>query len=307
MPKVLITGSNGFLGRYISEEYYRNGWSVYGLDRDLSQIERKNDHCFSERYFIELPNPELDEILQKNLPDLIVHAAGPSSVQDSMKDPGRDFSGSIGVLFPVLNSVREFSPESRLIYLSSAAVYGDPSSCPISENSRLNPVSPYGYHKMLCEKIIKEFFHIYAIGGCSVRIFSAYGPGLKRQVLWDIYKKAVKDQKVSLSGTGDETRDFIHAADIARGIFSIGEKGNFSGEIYNLGSGKETSILELSLLMVKNLKTDVPVQFSGLKRKGDPDRWVADISKLKKLGFSPTISLKDGISSYLKWLKSERL
>jgi len=189
-----------------------------------------------------------------------------------------------------------------VVFLSSAAVYGNPASIPIDEEGPLRPISPYGFHKLLSEKLAEEFHVVYGLRTCIVRIFSAYGPGLQRQVLWDICQKALSEPVVQLLGTGRETRDFVHASDVARGIRTVLEHASFQSEAYNLATGVETTIQDLASKLLNALDVTSSISFDGTVRQGDPMRWQADISRLSKLGFCPRISLAEGTRDYTRWV-----
>jgi len=222
-----------------------------------------------------------------------------------MADPKADFEASALLLIHILDAIRLNAPECRVILLSSAAVYGDAERIPIPETAPLKPISPYGFHKMVCETLAREFHSIYSLQVCSARIFSAYGPGLRKQVLWDISNKALKLGEVRLLGTGRESRDFIYVSDIVLGLSTLLERGEFTSEVYNLASGRETTIAEIAHLLVNALGIPARIEFEGLQRPGDPSRWAADMSRLSGFGFEPCISIEDGISSYAKWVKQD--
>ncbi|MGA9620537.1 NAD-dependent epimerase/dehydratase family protein [Methanoregula sp.] len=304
MKKIIITGSNGFLGSHIAEEFSRNSWHVTGIDRrpgsQKTECKTHISHIQSE-----VPSIHFDEILLSQQPELLIHAAGPSSVSDSIKNPLQDFEGSIMFFFNVLDAIRRCSPQTRLIFLSSAAVYGNPTTLPISETAPRHPISPYGFHKMICEKLIEEFFTIYKIRSCSARIFSSYGPGQKKMVLWDISRKALEGSSVNLFGSGKETRDLIHTTDLSRCIRLIAENGSFSAESYNIGNGVELSISTLAKEMVHALGTNNDIVFNQKVKEGDPLRWCADISRIQALGYRSTVSLTEGLQGYAEWVKSQ--
>lgn len=188
--------------------------------------------------------------------------------------------------------------------MSSAAVYGNPVVLPVRENAPLAPVSPYGFHKQIAETLLQEYYQVYGVASCAARVFSAYGPGLRRQLLWDVCRKAMTGS-VGLSGTGAETRDFIHVADVARAVRVLAENAPMHAEPYNVASGVETSVAELASGLVANVSPAVTVEFSGAQRPGDPLRWCADISAIAKLGFTPSVTLEAGLSEYAQWCTRE--
>ncbi|MBH8576318.1 NAD-dependent epimerase/dehydratase family protein [Nostocaceae cyanobacterium CENA369] len=300
---VLVTGATGFIGRYIVRYFSKQGWSVVGLAKTSPENAPIADlqayHC------LDLPSTELNNLLDKYHPDLFIHCAGRASVGLSITTPREDFNANTALTFEVLNSLRTSAPNCRFIFLSSAAVYGNPNSIPINEDKVLSPISPYGFHKWQSENLVLEFARVYGLLSASIRIFSAYGPGLRRQVIWDICQKALTEKAVNLQGTGTESRDFIHAIDIAKAIEIVAESAQMQGEVYNLGSGRETTIKELAALVIDALEYDIQPQFNGNIRLGDPLNWQADISKIQTLGFEPSVPLEKGVKNFVNWCKAE--
>lgn len=304
-PTVLITGSRGFLGHYLVHEMAGSGWRVIGLDAPSTDRPAYSPNSAVAQYHeVELPSPALDDILARSQPDAVIHAAGSASVPRSVAEPHADFRASADVFCSLLNSVRLNVPESRVVFLSSAAVYGNPANIPVDEEEPLHPISPYGFHKLLSEKLAEEFHLVYGLRTCAVRIFSAYGPGLQRQVLWDICRKALSEQGVKLMGTGKETRDFVHGSDVARGIRTVLEHGSFQSEAYNLATGVETTIQDLASKLLNALDVTNSISFDGTVRQGDPMRWQASMTRLSSLGYVPEVDLDQGLMDYAQWVLS---
>jgi UDP-glucose 4-epimerase len=157
----------------------------------------------------------------------------------------------------------------------------------------------------MSERVCLEFAQLFGIGTASLRIFSAYGPGLRRQVLWDICNKVRAAAQLLLQGTGNESRDFIHAIDVARALEHVAEHAAFAGEAYNLASGQETTIAELVGLVLQRLAPGLQARFDGVLPPGTPRNWCADISKLANLGFVPRVSLEQGVDDYVRWFQQE--
>jgi len=300
---VLVTGAAGFIGRYVSRYFSRQGWTVIGID--TSSPKNASFLNLSAYYQIHLPDLALGNLLQKHSPQVCIHCAGSASVNLSVTDPAKDFYANTGVTFELLNTLRLNTPDCRFIFLSSAAVYGNPQSLPVSETHPPHPLSPYGFHKWQCEQLCLEFTNVYGLSTASARIFSAYGPGLRRQVVWDIFQKIITQRFPTLQGTGRESRDFIHAIDIAAALFVIATTGSMQGEVYNIGSGREVTIAELVGIVLDTLCYDCNPEFDGIVPLGVPLYWKADTSKLSALGFDPTVSLEQGISSFASWCRAE--
>jgi len=300
---VIVTGVNGFIGSHIARYFSREGWAVVGIDKTPPQ----NDLLVNLSSFcrLQLPDPAFSVLLKDKSPQICIHCAGTASVGQSIVDVTSDFYTNTVLTFEVLNALRLNAPHCRFIFISSAAVYGNPTSLPVKETQLPAPISPYGFHKWQCEQLCKEFFKVYNLPMAIVRIFSAYGPGLRRQVIWDICEKAIKQKSITLQGTGKESRDFVHVLDIAKALVAVATSSPMKGEIYNVGSGRETTIAELSNMIIKTLGSHYSFQFNGVIPSGTPLNWQADISKLRTIGFAPSISLEEGIKSVVDWCRLE--
>lgn len=296
MKTILITGTTGFLGTHFSKHYINQGYKVIGTG-SKSEKDVAFNGVLEYRQLL-LPDDELYDLIKKHNPDICIHCAGSSSVGFSVQNPQKDFDMNVPVTFHLLEGLRKFAPNCKILYPSSAAVYGNPKYLPIDEKHPLNPISPYGFHKMFCEKICYEYSNLYDLNVNIIRIFSAYGPGLQKQVLWDIYNKVKNEEQLTLSGTGQETRDFVYIEDILSASDIILNSSKSTYNVLNLASGKETTIQELAELMVCELGLDIEIKFNGTVREGDPVKWKADISKLNILGFETKFNIKDGIRKY---------
>ncbi len=300
---VLVTGAGGFLGRYVSRQFANEGWRVVGVDR-LS-AEAVSMRPGSTYHQMDLPDPTFGYLLAAERPQVCVHCAGRASVPFSMEEPAADFRDSVGLTFEVLDALRIHNPGCRFLLLSSAAVYGNPESLPISESHRIAPLSPYGFHKRQGEVLCEEFARVYAMETASVRIFSAYGPGLRRQVVWDICERVLTGKPLTLNGSGAESRDFIHAADVARALAILAREAPCEAESYNLATGREVAIRDLAALIASVLQPEVHAQFDGRSRPGDPANWRADITRIQALGFTPSVPLEQGIRTVATWASAE--
>lgn len=300
---ILITGVAGFLGRYVARYFSKRGGLVLGIDNSPPENAPLANITTYRR--LTLPDPKLICILKKNPPDVCIHCAGRASVGLSVAEPAADFYANTSLTFEILNALRQTSPDCRFIFLSSAAVYGNPESLPVSETQLPAPISPYGFHKWQCEQLCLEFTKVYSLPTSSVRIFSAYGPGLRRQVVWDICRKAITQDTLKLKGTGQESRDFIHALDIAQALMTIATTAPMKGEVYNVSTGREVTITELAQLVLNFLECSKSIEFDGIVPIGNPLNWKADISKLTALNFSPSVPLEEGLKTFANWCKAE--
>ena len=298
--KLLIIGSGGFIGSNALGFFNSLGHECWGCG--VSENSDDNYYFQVDRYI-----PDYNNIFKLQKFDVCINASGSPGIAFSMEHPQDDFRMNVNNPYSLLNAIRQFNKECTFINLSSAAVYGNPNKLPVSEEDILQPISPYGYHKMLTEQLVKEFHEIYGLSACSFRIFSAYGPGIKKQLLWDIYQKALNsiDRRVNLFGKGNETRDFIYVDDLLEAINLVIKKGRFNGETYNLGSGSETTIEEVASTFIKIIDPSLVLQFNGLQKPGDPLFWKANMKKLTLFDFKPSTSLESGLNNYFKWIKQQ--
>lgn len=299
--KILIIGSHGFIGSHAVNFFRTSGHQVWGCG--LAESFNEVNYFQVDRYF-----PDYKNIFKLQKFDVCINASGAPGVSFSIEYPHDDFRMNVSNVYALLNAIRLYNPNCKFINLSSAAVYGNPQQLPIKEVSALQPVSPYGYHKMMAEYLVEEFHHIFELKTCSFRIFSAYGPGLKKQLFWDLYHKAIVsvNKEIVLFGTGEETRDFIFIEDVLIAVSKVLSQGKFNGEVFNLASGNAKTIKEAATTLLHELDPTIKLQFNNQQKPGDPLHLEADISALENLQFKTNTSLKDGLKKYLEWIRKEK-
>jgi UDP-glucose 4-epimerase len=294
--KILVIGSKGFIGSHVAYLFS----AAYGYD--VHECDVVVDYGKSNYYLIDATNADYHQIFRQTLFDVCVNCAGAASVSDSILNPLRDYTLNTYNVFKILDAIRIYQPGCRFINLSSAAVYGNPSRLPVPEALDLVPVSPYGAHKLQAEMIGEEFFQYYNVPNCSLRIFSAYGPRLKKQLLWDIFQKANQSDKIELFGSGQESRDLIYIDDLIAAIQCCMVNAKFTGEAINIANGNETTISNIVNTFLSFFLRKKQVYFNGKVKEGDPLNWKADISLLKLFGYTPSIDLHHGLEKYFSWV-----
>ena len=294
--KIIIIGSKGFIGSHCV--------TYFAEQNELWQCDIVADTSTPNYFLLDANRPDYDAIFKEEQFDVCINCSGAASVSDSITNPVGDYSLNVTGVMNQLAAIKKYNPKCKYINLSSAAVYGNPSHLPISESHPLQPISPYGEHKKEAEEWCHAFYVNYGIKTCSLRIFSAYGPGLKKQLFWDLYQKSLKSNEVQLYGTGAESRDFIYVTDIVRAIECVILKGTFISEIVNVANGIELSIKEVAQTFYNFYNKEIEASFGGETRKGDPVNWVADISKLKAYGFESKVNINDGLKQYVRWLNA---
>lgn len=295
--KILVIGSKGFIGSNLLAFYRKN------KENEIWAADVIVDYEDKSYFLIDASNSDFNDIFQNKDFDVCINCSGAASVPDSVKNPQRDFYLNTLNVFNLLDNIRKHQPFCKFINLSSAAVYGNPSNLPIIENTELKPLSPYGFHKKYAEMICEEFSKFYGVKTCSLRIFSAYGNGLKKQLFWDIALKSKHVNSLTLYGTGLESRDFIHIDDLVQAIDNVIKYGDFNAGIYNVANGEEITIKQAADIILKGIGWQGILNFNNENRIGDPLNWCADISKLKSLGYKQSVTLMEGLNDYAKWLK----
>jgi UDP-glucose 4-epimerase len=291
---ILVIGSNGFIGSHVSMFLKSKGYRVVEAD-----IISTNAHTF-------ILQPDLSNLAQlftSQQFDCCINASGSSTVSYSIAHEAQDLVLNYNNVAAILSCIKNYQPSCRLINLSSAAVYGNPTRLPVRETDNTQPISPYGKHKLMSEQLLQKYHKEFGILTLSLRIFSVYGNGLKKQLFWDIYRKSRSSQVITLYGTGAETRDFIHIEDLMQVFEKVLDKAVFNGDAINVASGKSYSINEAATSLLTYLGDDFKIAFNGVQQASDPLYWLADISRLSELGFCPNITLERGLQQYALWLK----
>ena len=302
MKSALVIGGAGFLGSKIAGAFGSSGYAVTSLD--IAMPGDSHESSDLRTISMSLPDAAFGALLSEVAPDVLVHCAGKASVPESMTNPHDDFASHVILTEWLINQCRRSAPNTRFIYLSSAAVYGQPDELPVTESCPIRPVSPYGYHKRMAEMLCEQASSLFGMQTVVARIFSAYGAGLRRQVIWEAARQAVEEQSIKLHGTGEETRDFVHAHDIAKAIVLLAEKVSPDGSSYNVASGVETSVNILARSIAAKCG-ECPVAFRGKRRGYDPERWRANIAKISEIGFEPSVSMSEGLDDLLIWIRKE--
>ena len=296
--KILVLGSEGFIGSQCVSHFVATGDTVYGVDL----FEQPSQGYLYTK--VSRLSPELEELFTKYQFEVVINASGSGNVPYSMTHPVIDFEANSLDTIRVLDAIRKYQPACRYIHISSAAVYGNPRQLPIHEDDASSPLSPYGWHKLISEQLCKEYSSLYSLRLAVIRPFSVYGKGLKKQLFWDLFTKITRSSgRIELHGTGKESRDFIHVQDMVRAIALIIEKGRMQGEVYNVASGEEITIQQAVQYFIETLKSPVNYTFNGQVRAGDPLNWRADISTLQSLGFTTAYTLKAGLAEVSLWMQ----
>jgi UDP-glucose 4-epimerase len=302
---VWITGAAGFMGRYLARALTDAGHVVHGIGHGaLTDSEKQR---LGLRIWLngEIDAASLNALAAHGLPSKVFHLAGGSSVGLSIAQPLEDFSRNVASTARLLEWLRGASPESLVVAVSSAAVYGADHRGPILESAAPAPMSPYGRHKLMMEQLCQSYAETFGMRTLVARLFSVYGPELRKQLLWDVCSRLQQgEQTPVLGGTGAEIRDWTDVRDVARLLTVIADQSQAEKfRIINGGSGRGTSVAEITGMLVRNWGAGVAVRYSGVVRPGDPPSLLADDTLLRRLPFNWQIALESGIADYVTWFK----
>ena len=295
---VLITGAAGFIGRHVASEFAKNGWHVTGIGHG-DRFDFRS-HGISQWHQCDITLESLVSFSGK--PDVIVNCAGSSSVGFSFDQPAVDFDLTVRITSNILEFIRIHSSASKLVSLSSAAVYGQVKSLPIFEGDQLNPLSPYGVDKLIAESLCQLYARQYGLSLAIVRPFSIYGDGLKKQLLWDACQK-LRQGNLDFFGSGEEIRDWLHVKDLAEFLFLVAINESTARSVVNAGRGKGVPVKDILRQLISSFGLKSEPNFSLKPKAGDPDAYIADISNALTLGWVPKIEWQEGVASYVAWYK----
>jgi UDP-glucose 4-epimerase len=301
--KVWVTGARGFIGRHAARAFADAGHDVAGLGHGAWPLAEHQRCGLSEWRNGAVSHANLDNLAAHlGPPDAVVHLAGGSAVGPSYVQPAEDLRRSVGAAADLAEWLRLHAPQAALVMASSAAVYGAAHCTPISETAVCAPFSPYGFHKRMAELVLESYARNFGLRVAVVRFFSVYGPGLKKQLLWDTcVQLAGPCRALQLGGSGDELRDWLHVHDAARLLLLAAKNAAHEPWVVNGGTGVATSVRQIAGSLTQAMGSAVPLRFNGQSRNGDPQRLVADVSKLQAAGFVPQRAWPEAVADYAAW------
>lgn len=298
----LITGAAGFLGSTLANYLAREGHQVRGLD-DLSAGEPQalsSDVLFTRGDVND--RPKLWTLLQDV--DCVYHLAARVAVAESILYPREYNASNVGGTVSLMEAMRDVGVR-RVVFISSGAVYGDQSAQPLQESAVPNPRSPYAVSKLAAEYYVRTIGDLWGIESVCLRVFNAYGPGQHLPashppVIPNYLRQAIRGGSLVVHGNGAQTRDYVYVDDVISAMIAAATAPGVNHLIINVGSGKETSVLELVRLVMDVTGAKVEVIEN---QRNDPgvSRMCADITLAReKLGYQPRISLEDGLRMTLE-------
>ena len=302
MKSVLITGAKGFLGSNVSKHFKTSGYKTYGIGHNRLS---SSDSIDSSLDYWKEDNISLKAILEfKSDFDTIVHCGGSGSVRFSIDHEAEDYKRTVDGTLEVLEYMKIHNPKAYLIYPSSPAVQGEHLDEPRKEEYIGTPVSPYGDHKKITEDLCQSFSKEFGLNISIIRLFSVYGNGLKKQLLWDACNKILNANKEAIFwGSGEEVRDFIHISDVMS-LFDMILNARDKFLIINGGTGIRNTVRDVVEIIRDSIDPNISISFNNQKDVGNPIYYYADTQKLTKYGYKVRTNLQQEVKTYIEWVKS---
>ncbi len=306
--KILITGAAGFIASHIVDECINRGWEVVVVD-NLFSGRKENLNNKAKFYKVDIIDySSLQEIFNKEKPQIVNHHAAQIDVRKSVLDPQYDANVNIIGSLNLLELSVKFKVEKFIFASSGGTIYGEcKNKKPPKETAFASPESPYGCAKLAVEYYMSYYNKVYGLKTISLRYSNVYGPRQnpfgEAGVVAIFGYLMLENKEVNIFGDGKQMRDFVYVSDVVdANIKCILKDINFG--IYNVGTQKATSVNELFRILCKIIKYDKKPKYQPA-RKGELFKSYLDISKIKKeLKWSPKVSLNDGLKKVVEYFKS---
>jgi UDP-glucose 4-epimerase len=297
--KVLVTGGAGFVGYHLCNKL-QNLTDDLTIYDNLSSGKIENVNDVSKAKFVKGDILDLKGLFDLPKQDLIYHLAAQVVVPYSMENPMIDFETNAKGTLSVLEKARK--DDAKLVFASSAAVYGNPTQMPTTEEYGFHPVSCYGLSKVVGEEYCQMYSEQYGLDVVITRFANVYGLRC-HGVIHDFLDKLAKNpNKLEIIGTGLQSRDLVHISDVVDILITVGSLQSVNGETYNVGLGKTTKIIDLAKMMltILGLQDRTLITTTGVSWHGDIQTIWFDNSKAKKeLGWNPKVTLEDSIKEVI--------
>ena len=318
--KVLVTGVAGFIGADLTSRLLAAGHQVVGVDNfnDYYTPELKRDriakvigkhptHNFKLLEGDVHDRPLMKDMFAKESFDTVVHLAAQAGVRYSLENPDSYIDSNLVGFGAILEGCRH-SGVKHLVYASSSSVYGANKNFPFKETDRVdNPVSLYAATKKANELMAHSYSHLYGLACTGLRFFTVYGPWRRPDMApFRFAERMLKGEPIPVYNNGEMIRDFTYIDDISEGVLRVTTSDTPAGryEVYNIGRGQQVPLMDFIAAMSDSLGVEADINFMPMQ-DGDVPRTMADTSALKRdYGYSPRVSVEEGVERFAQWYKS---
>ncbi len=306
--KVLITGGLGCIGYNLTKQLKSMGCQDITIVDNYSGGSVNLEEGVRLDY-LDISNTErVNNYFQSYRPDYIFHLAAHFANQNSVEHPLSDISSNVIGLVNLMESQKGNGNLKKIVYTSSSCIYGTVSD--MNESANVCPIeTPYAINKYVGELYLRYYAALYGMPTISGRIFNTYGPGelpgRYRNVIPNFIQKAMNNEDITITGTGEETRDFTYVSDTVDFLILLAKSDVTNGDVFNCGTGKETKIIDLAETIVRLTQSDSQIIFKKTRNWDHVKTRRSDISKsVSHLGYSPSASLEFGLEKTIEWIKS---
>jgi UDP-glucose 4-epimerase len=302
---VLVTGGAGFIGSHLADAFVAAGDRVAVLD-DLSSGRRENVPAAAELHVVDVRSAAAAKLVEELRPDLFVHQAAQMDVRRSVTDPCFDADVNLVGFLNLLQAVQRGGGARVLFASTGGAIYGDQEVYPAPEDHPLRPLSPYGVSKLAGERYLYYFHRQFGLDVTCLRYANVYGPRQNPHgeagVVAIFLERLLAGTPVTIHGDGLQTRDYVHVSDVVRAnLAAAAGRGGF--HVYNVGTGVETSVVELYRLLAAAVGSDLPASH-GPAKPGEQRRSSVDASRGRaELGLGSPLPLAEGLASTARWFR----
>jgi nucleoside-diphosphate-sugar epimerase len=309
--RVLVTGVAGFVGSHLTEKLLSEKYDVVGIDKFLDNYPRRFKQSNLEPFLKHRSFKFLEaDLLQVDLRELlkgisyVFHLAAQPGVRSSWGDEFIHYSQNNIMATQLILEACKGSGVEKIVYASSSSVYGDTDDLPMREEGNTRPVSPYGVSKLAAEHLCYLYWKAYGLPTVSLRFFTVYGPRQRPDMFFHIFMDRLRrGEEIPLYDDGEQTRDFTYCADIVDGLLGAALYPG-AGEIFNLGGGTESSILNV-IRIVEEISGRKAKLKTFERQKGDVRHTRARLdSATEKLRYCPKVSLEEGLSRQWHWIQT---
>ena len=309
--KSIVTGVAGFIGSHLAEKLLLLGHNVTGVDRfldnypqpfkesNLAGLRERDEFTFIEADIVSL---DLKQLLDGA--DYLFHMAGQPGVRASWgKDFARYTENNIAATQMLLEAAKG-TPLKKFVYASTSSVYGDTRDLPMREDGMTCPVSPYGVSKLAAEHLCYLYSKAFAVPTVALRFFTVYGPRQRPDMFFHIFMRGLlRDEEIPLYDDGEQTRDFTFFSDIVEGVVSAARYPGM-GEVFNLGGGSETSLLN-AIVLAEGIAGRKARLKTFERQKGDVRHTSASLAAARaQLAYSPRVNLEEGLAQQWRWIQT---
>lgn len=296
--KILVTGGAGFIGSHMVDRLITKGVNVFIID-NLSTGREENLNSKAKFYKLNIADSKIEDIFQKEKPEIIYHFAFNVLVPKSVKNPLVDMDSIAGSL-KILQNAKKYGVK-KIIFPSSGFIYGNNPNLPVKETEPFEPVSPYAVAKYTVENYLRFFNKTYQLPYVIFRYAGVYGPRQVTGAMADYIRKLSSNRQAEMYGDGEKTRDFVYIDDVINtNLLALKIPDNYPNPVFNIATSIETTLNEVYQKIAKLLnKPAQPIYLPN--RPGEQVRYSLDYSKIKKeFGWQPKVNLEEGLKLVLE-------